>query len=102
MIEVLGPSLARAVVGDDYDPDFKYELETDESGMRVIITNTEDGSSTVKELEDTLVDEGYHPEPIWNLNSITNTSVSSKQKTNLILAIITATLICIVLYLIVR
>lgn len=51
MIEVLGPNMARSLMGSAYNPDFRYELETDDEGFHVIITNPEDGTSTVMKLD---------------------------------------------------
>ena len=96
MIEMLGPSLARAVVGDDYDPDYKYELETDDSGMRVIVTNMKDGTSTVKELEDTYEEEPYKPDPIWDLRQTLTTANTAKSRNNLILTLLGAAIFCII------
>lgn len=41
MLELLGPNVARTIMGDAYNPDFRYELETDDNGFHVIITNIE-------------------------------------------------------------
>ena len=51
MIEPLGPNMARTVMGDAYNPDYKYELETNEEGFHVIITNPKTGESSNLELE---------------------------------------------------
>lgn len=61
MIEMLGPSLARTIVGDDYDPDFTYGLETSDAGLRLIITDPTTGKETVRELEDTVESKHYDP-----------------------------------------
>lgn len=61
MIEKLGPSLARTVVGDDYNPDFTYELETSDAGLRLIITDPKTGNETVRALEDTVESKHYDP-----------------------------------------
>lgn len=51
MIEHLGPNMARSILGSAYNPDFRYELETDDEGFHVIITNPEDGTSSYIKLE---------------------------------------------------
>lgn len=53
MIEQLSPTIARTIVGDDYSSDYRYEMETTEEGLRLIITNKETGESTSRLLEDT-------------------------------------------------
>ena len=52
MIEPLGPVMARTIVGDVYSSDFRYELETTDEGMQIIITNKKTGESTVKVLSE--------------------------------------------------
>lgn len=52
MIEELGPNMARTIVGDAYDPEYKYELETSEDGLKVIITNRKTEESTCQYLRD--------------------------------------------------
>lgn len=64
MIEVLGPSMAQSLMGSAYNPDYKYELETDDDGFHIIIINPEDGTSTSMKLDP----EQPDPErisPIW-------------------------------------
>ena len=51
MIEHLGPNMARSILGNAYNPDFRYELETDDEGLHVIITNPEDGTSSYIKLD---------------------------------------------------
>lgn len=50
MIEPIGPAIARTIVGEDYSPDFRYELETNDEGMRIIAINKETGESSVRPL----------------------------------------------------
>lgn len=64
MIEHLGPNMARSILGNAYNPDFCYELETDDEGFHVIITNPEDGTSSYIKLDP----EEPNPDklkPIW-------------------------------------
>lgn len=51
MIEPLGPNMARSLMGSAYNPEFKYELETDDAGFHIIVTNMQDGTSTSIELD---------------------------------------------------
>ena len=64
MIEHLGPNMARSILGNAYNPDFRYELATDDEGFHVIITNPEDGTSSYIKLDP----EEPNPDklkPIW-------------------------------------
>lgn len=36
MIEHLGPNMARSILGNAYNPDFRYELATDDEGFHVM------------------------------------------------------------------
>ena len=65
MIEVLGPNMARTIVGDDYSPDCKYELETDDEGLMLIVTNKETGESSSRRLPDTSTPQS-HLDPIYD------------------------------------
>lgn len=65
MVEQLGPNMARSLMGSSYNPACRYELETDDDGFHLIITNTEDGTSTYMDLQP----EPPDPEkikPLWS------------------------------------
>lgn len=64
MIEPLGPNMARSLMGDAYNPDFRYELETDDDGFHVIIINTADGTSSSVKLDPEAPDP-QRIAPIW-------------------------------------
>lgn len=70
MIEQLSPTIARTIVGDDYSPDYRYELETTEEGLRLIITNKETGESSVRPLMDTET-ESKHVDPLYDDDRLT-------------------------------
>lgn len=65
MIEHLGPNMVRTIVGDAYDPAFRYELETNEEGFHLIVTNKESGESNCVDLTDTIRPE-EPPKQIWD------------------------------------
>lgn len=72
MIERLGPNAARTVLGDAYNPDFRYELETADDGFHIIVIDPTEGTSTSLKLET----DAPHPEklkPLWK-NMTMNTS----------------------------
>ena len=69
MIERLAPSMAKTILGDKYSPDFRYELETSEEGLQVIITNKETGESSVLKLSEDAT-ESTHYDPIYNAEVI--------------------------------
>ncbi len=60
MIEPLGPNMARTILGEDYSPDYRYELETTESGLQVIITEKATGKSSIRRLADDQVDSVHY------------------------------------------
>lgn len=64
MIEPLGPNMVRTIIGD-YDPDYTYQLETNDDGMRIIVINKKTGDSQVRPLEDT-VDHSQHIDPLYD------------------------------------
>lgn len=51
--EQLGPNMARTIVGDAYDPDYNYFLDTDEGGLHLTIVNKINGDSRHIDLGDT-------------------------------------------------
>ena len=53
MIEAIGPNVARSIVGDAYSPDFRYELETDDEGLHLHITNKQTGETNTLKLTET-------------------------------------------------
>lgn len=65
MIEPLGPNMARSIMGSAYNPAYKYELETDDDGFHVIITNPEDGETTSMKLDPEEPDQ-ERITPIWD------------------------------------
>ena len=65
MIEVMGPSMAQAIVGDKYSPNYRYELETTDEGMQVIITNKESGEASVIKLTEDAT-ESKHYDPLYD------------------------------------
>lgn len=64
MFEPLGPNMARTLMGDAYNPAYKYELETDADGFHVIITDKQSGKSKSVRLEPEEPDE-VRLTPIW-------------------------------------
>lgn len=70
MIEALGPSMARTIVGDDYNDKFSYELETDAEGMRLIITDKETGESQVRVLADDDPEKSPHYSSLYDADRI--------------------------------
>lgn len=69
MIEPIGPAMAKSILGDKYSPDYRYELETTEEGLQVIITNKESGESSVLKLSDDIT-ESQHYDPIYDEETI--------------------------------
>lgn len=69
MIEQLGPNMARTIVGDAYNPDFKYELETDDEGFHLIVTNKSTGESEYRDLKTTTKDIVEEP-PLFDEEAI--------------------------------
>lgn len=53
MIEPIGPAIARSIVGENYSSEFRYELETDDEGLHLIVTNKTTGESYTRHLTDT-------------------------------------------------
>ncbi len=60
MIEPLGPNMARSIFGEDYNPDYRYELETTEEGLQVIVTNKASGEASVRKLTDDAVESVHY------------------------------------------
>lgn len=56
MFEEIGPAMVRSILGV-YDPDYRYELNTTEEGLRVIVTHKTTGESKVVNLPDTPKEE---------------------------------------------
>lgn len=69
MIEPMGPAMAKSILGDKYSADYRYELETTDEGLQVIITNKESGESSVIKLADDPV-ESPHYDPIYDEETI--------------------------------
>lgn len=69
MIEPIGPAMAKSILGDSYSSDYRYELETTEEGLQVIITNKETGESSVLKLSDDIT-ENQHYDPIYDEETI--------------------------------
>lgn len=65
MFEELGPVMARSIVGDSYNPDYRYELETADDGMHLHITNKKTGECNTIKLEDT-AEESSHYDPLYD------------------------------------
>lgn len=51
MFESLGPNMAKSLMGDAYNPEYRYELETDDSGFHIIVTNTRTNDKSFVHLE---------------------------------------------------
>lgn len=65
MFEPIGPNIARTIVGDDYNPDFRYELETTDECLRLVVTNKETGEVSYKDLTDTNT-PSHHVDPLYD------------------------------------
>lgn len=65
MFEELGPNMARAIVGEDYNPNYKYELETAEEGLSLHITDKSTGESSTLMLNDDPKDS-KHYDPMYD------------------------------------
>ena len=77
MIETLGPNMARTIVGDAYDPDYKYELETDDEGFHLIVTNKTTGESKYLNLNESEKEEDTRA-PLWDEERLERESKRSK------------------------
>lgn len=78
MIEVLDPKMAQVVVGSDYNPKFRYELETTDEGFHLIATDLETGEAQVRKLEDTNT-ESSHYDPLYDAERVDAIRTYGKQ-----------------------
>ena len=69
MFEPIGPNIARTIVGDDYNPDFRYELETTDECLRLVVTNKETGEVSYKDLTDTNTQSNHDDERLDSMRS---------------------------------
>lgn len=78
MFEELGPNMARAIVGEDYNPDYKYELETSDEGLCLHITDRSTGDSHSMMLKDDPKDS-KHYDPMYDEERIDAIKQGSKR-----------------------
>lgn len=69
MIEKMGPAMAKSIMGDAYSPEYRYELETTDEGLQVIVTNKQTGEASVVKLTDDPT-ESSHYDPIYEEEAI--------------------------------
>ena len=69
MIELMGPAMAKSIMGDAYNANYRYELETTDEGLQVIITNKETGEASVLKLSED-VTENPHYDPIYEEEAV--------------------------------
>lgn len=65
MFEELGPNMARTIVGESYNPDYKYELETSDEGLRLHITDKKTGECNTIKLQDEQ-EPSKHWDPLYD------------------------------------